>query len=168
MPRFWIAAAAEFNISAVQAEIDSRVRQPSSSDSEEEDEVHRVLGVPDEWEKMEVIRTEVVRWASIWGGVACWPDSLELMFQAACAEGRQRTIDWSLEVWSHMETGRQLLQLLENLDGELPDHPYVLRVLWREYRNAISTLVEGTTIIKTRVNMVNPGMFALKGESSEI
>ena len=46
----------------------------------------------DRWKYLAGLRVEIQRWGSIWGGVTCWPESLEVMFSEACRTGQDSAI----------------------------------------------------------------------------
>ena len=128
--------------------------------SENDDEREEVL---QEWSKLQDLRFQINRWASIWGGVHFWPDSLQSLFTTVCSQGVQAVNDWSLQVWQHADAGRELLAACRALDGELPEEFYAIRIMWREYSKLIELLVQGITIIETRVAVINPDMFRVQG-----
>jgi hypothetical protein len=117
----------------------------------------------DGWKYLAKLRVEIQRWGSIWGGITCWPESLEVMFLGACRTGHESVMELSYEVWRHADAGRLLLREIERMDGKLPDNPYALKMLWNEYSTLHHLLIRGITIIEARMNALNPGIFRLPG-----
>ena len=90
----WLTQSREFDVAKVLTYLrdagrpdrqdvgdDDQGRQPDASDSDEMEEVQ-------EWSRLKILRYEVNRWASAWGGLLYWGDSLDEGFHDACARGR--------------------------------------------------------------------------------
>jgi len=115
----------------------------------------------DEWERLQALQQIVTQWGSKWGGISAWSYSLEDEFQMAYFGGKDTLLEWSQEVWSHADAGRDLLQELESWDGRLPTNPQQVRILWSNFWILHRTLITGIVSIETRVNALHLGMFTV-------
>lgn len=118
----------------------------------------------EEWDRMQVLNRIVKQWSSIWGGLLCWPMRLEDMFREISSQGTDESImDWSIHVWEHADVGRVLLDEVEHWTGRLPvQDPRAMKILWKEFQGMHFLLVQGITIIETRVSVLNPGVFSVR------
>lgn len=165
----WLMHPHEFDCAQVLASL------RSSSNVTHVEDLQEGLAVDDspetklpEWRRLQILRFQINLWASIWGGVQFWSDSLQQIFTSVCSEGTQAVNNWSLEIWRHADAGRELLVACKGLEGDLPDEPYAIRIMWREYSKLIELLVQGITIIDTRLAVVNPDMFTVRGRPDSV
>jgi hypothetical protein len=152
----------EINIKAVLTNFQFRFprqleqKSADSGSDEEEDDF-------EEWERMQELNRIVRQWTSIWGGVLCWPMSLEEMFRDVCPRGDEAMMDWSIQIWEHADVGHLLLEEVECWTGRLPvQDARAMKIFWKEFQGMHYLLVQGITIIETRVSVLNPGFFSVR------
>ena len=113
---------------------------------------------------MQELNRIVRLWSSVWSGLLCWPMRLEDMFREVYKRGDDEEImRWSVEVWEHADSGRLLLEEVEHWSGRLPvQDARAMKILWKEFQGMHYLLVQGITIIETRVSVLNPGFFSVR------
>jgi hypothetical protein len=153
----------------IQAELKSFHRQfprkfvRTSSDDNDHDGSDSDDDNWEEWERMQVLNRIVRLWSSIWGGLICWPMRLEDMFREVFSGGDDVIMEWSIQVWEHADVGRTLLDEVEHWTGRLPvQDPRAMKILWKEFQGMHYLLIQGITIIETRVSVLNPGIFSVR------
>lgn len=104
-----------------------------------------------ELERLERLSQTIMRWASGWGGVAYWPETLDLAYARACKEGQQG--QWQEDLVNHASVGRRLLVQLHSMGGRLPKERYKTRELWRSQVSLVEMLVMGITTINIRCSV---------------
>lgn len=108
------------------------------------------------------LRDHVIRWASRWGGVAVWPDVMEVQWETVLKHGgKGRARLWVKEMWTHADNGHDLLRRLDSMERVLPVHPLAMRLLWREQLKMCKVLYEGIAVIETRVDILKRRLFTL-------
>lgn len=142
-------------------QLDNSSLNRSKIPEEEEEEEWELEEEWLEWERLQALERIVAQWGSKWGGVSAWSHSLEDEFQMAYFGGKEALVEWSQEVWSHADAGRDLLQELESWDGRLPTSPQEMRILWSHFRTLHRTLITGIVSIEARVNALHLGMFTV-------
>jgi len=117
----------------------------------------------EEWDRMNELFRIVRTWSSIWGGWLCWTMALEDMFRQVYAQGDNAIMDWSMGVWEHADAGRLLLEEVERWTGRLPvQDPRAMKIFWNSFQSMHYILIQGITIIETRVSVLNPGYFSVR------
>jgi len=107
------------------------------------------------------LHIEVNNWAAIWGGLLSWTFQLEVEFQEVYMLGSDAVDQWSEKVWSHADVGRCLLDKINSWEDVLPKNPRMVKLLWKHYQHLHWILVRGITIIETRVDALQPGIFTV-------
>ncbi|TEB23693.1 hypothetical protein FA13DRAFT_1797878 [Coprinellus micaceus] len=110
------------------------------------------------------------QWASIWGGISVWPESLEVLFttaaatqQAPQASSEERTHEFMLQAMTHAEHGKSLLRLLQNIEGILPSETRALKLLWKMHTDTAVMLATGIATIDARVSVMKKHQFTIEG-----
>jgi len=116
----------------------------------------------EEWDRMQELNRIVRQWSSIWGGLLCWPLHLEDQFREVYDRGDDEIMEWSIGVWEHADLCRLLLEEVELWTGRLPVHePRAIKILWKECVGMHYLLVQGITLLETRVSVLHPGVFSV-------
>jgi hypothetical protein len=111
---------------------------------------------------MQELNRLVRQWSSIWGGGLCWPMSLEDMFREVYPRGDDAIMEWSIQIWEHADVGRLLLEEVECWTGRLPvEDARAMKIFWKQFQGMHFLLIQGITIIETRVSVLNPGFFSM-------
>ena len=153
----------EVDIKAALVKFQSRFpRNFEQSKSDDDDDSSNDDGL-EEWERMHELNRIVRQWTSVWGGGLCWPMSLEEMFRAVYPRGDEAIMDWSVQIWEHADVGHLLLEEVECWTGRLPvQDARAMKIFWKEFQGMHYLLVQGITIIETRVSILNPGYFSVR------
>lgn len=116
------------------------------------------------------IEESAKRWASVWGGITTWEESLEVMFQGAAfsRDSVARIDQFMLDVLTHANTGRDLLHLLTRLDGELPTDHKAIKILWKLHTKTAVMLLSGIAMIEARVSVLKRQMFVVSEDRHQV
>lgn len=139
------------------------VGQEGSADNNSDSSPDGIDDELEEWERMQELSRIVREWTSVWGGIICWPMSLEDKFREVLPRGDEVIMNWSLQIWEHADVGRLLLDEVECWTGRLPvQDERAMKIFWKEFQGMHYLLVQGITIIETRVSALNPGYFSVR------
>lgn len=106
------------------------------------------------------LRDDIKIWCSYWGGIQAWPETFELIFHRASKRGKDKVGRFIERVLVHELRGKSLLRQLQFIEGSLPDSEAVLRSLWSYQQEQVITLVQGITIIQTKLPILRRISFA--------
>ncbi|KAJ3570347.1 hypothetical protein NP233_g4470 [Leucocoprinus birnbaumii] len=109
--------------------------------------------------RFRVIKGQVVEWLSQWGGVANWPEWLEMSYNEA--KKYYRVDDWFEQVWDQADKGRCLETRLFEMYGTLPKEHYKVKELYRRAMELVHLLAKATALIEIRVPLI-PDKFAIQ------
>lgn len=109
------------------------------------------------------LRSDIQQWASHWGGVSAWPYTFEILFFRALARGPERVQHFINVLGGHELKGKVLLLSLQTFQGGLPDskNPFAIPLLWSYQQEQLMTLVQGLTIIQTRVPFMSQSIHSV-------
>jgi hypothetical protein len=94
-------------------------------------------------------------WHSGWGPIHQWPRLFENGFGDAKALGRSGA--WVDEIQLVVEDGRRLINELHiAVNGSFPAEDWMIRDMWRSSLALMSHLLEGVTVLETRLEIVAP------------
>ncbi|KAJ3560577.1 hypothetical protein NP233_g10747 [Leucocoprinus birnbaumii] len=111
-------------------------------DVEEFPEAHRFAAI----EEM------VVAWLSKWGGLANWPDWLEMSYIKAAK--KDQLDRWLEQVWDQADQGRRLETRLFQLYGTLPEQHYKVKELYRRSVDLVHLLAKAIALIEIRAPLI--------------
>lgn len=101
------------------------------------------------------VRHQLLQWNAQWGPIRHWPRLFEDAFGDAKEQGRSGP--WVEEIQSVVEDGRKLVRQLEQvIDGSLPADSWMIRDSWRSSLSLMAHLLEGITVLETRLEIVAP------------
>jgi hypothetical protein len=101
------------------------------------------------------IRQQLLQWNTDWGPIHQWPRHFEDGFGDAKDDGRSGP--WVEEIQVVVEDGRRLVQELQHaLNGSLPMEDWMIRDVWRSSLSLMAHLLEGITVLETRLEIVAP------------
>lgn len=103
-------------------------------------------------QRLLALREKVVYWASGWGGIVMWPDTLNMSLLHA-VNGVQ-VERFTKEIFRHASSGRRLLATLQQIEGSLPEEEWQVKELWRISVELVQILVKGITIMESRVSLL--------------
>jgi hypothetical protein len=108
------------------------------------------------------------QWSTVWGGISAWPESLEAMFIGASQWGDDsRVREFTLQTMMHAESGKNLLRLLQCVDGQLPTEPRAVKLLVKMHLETAVLLATGIATLEARVSVLKKRYFTVS-DSSEI
>ncbi|KAJ3569443.1 hypothetical protein NP233_g5046 [Leucocoprinus birnbaumii] len=102
--------------------------------------------------RFRVIEGQAVEWMSKWGGVASWPEWLEMSYDEAMKTYRFN--EWFEEVWDHADRGRRLETRLFELHGTLPKEHFRVKELYRRAMELVHLLAKAIALIEIRVALI--------------
>lgn len=101
------------------------------------------------------VRQKLSQWHVEWGPIHQWPRLFENAFSDAKEQGHSCL--WVEEIQSVVEDGRKLIRQLEHaIDGSLPGEPWMIRDIWQSSMSLMAHLLEGITVLETRLEIVAP------------
>ncbi|KAJ3557409.1 hypothetical protein NP233_g11750 [Leucocoprinus birnbaumii] len=102
--------------------------------------------------RFRVIEEQAVEWLSNWGGVANWPEWLEMSYNEA--KKYYRVNDWFEQVWDQADKGRRLETRLFEMYGTLPKEHYQVKELYRRSMELLHLLAKAIALIEIRVPLI--------------
>lgn len=113
-----------------------------------------------QWVDLMELRESVISWSSVWGGIKAWPETLEILFSRANRRGPEKLRRFVERLLLHEAHGKRFFRELQSLDGMLPTGQAPLRSLWNFQQEQIVTMVEGLTIIQTKLPILRRTAFS--------
>ncbi|KAF9521431.1 hypothetical protein CPB83DRAFT_900736 [Crepidotus variabilis] len=111
--------------------------------------------------EMEKLRRHVIQWASAWGGVMVWDDSLDYFFQQACLVNEDTIYRLVSGLWRKATLGRAIYaELLVWCQKGLPDNPVALWSVWQEIQELMKVTITGVARIEVRLHILKQGVFS--------
>ncbi|KAJ3556943.1 hypothetical protein NP233_g11863 [Leucocoprinus birnbaumii] len=113
----------------------------------------------EELRRFRAIEVQVVEWLSKWGGIAHWPEWLEMSYNEAVKY--YGVEDWFEQVWDQADKGRRLETRLFEMYGSLPKEHYKVKELYRRSTELLHLLAKATALIEIRVPLI-PDKYAIQ------
>jgi hypothetical protein len=66
---------------------------------------------------------------------------------------------------THTENGKNLLRLLQSVEGQLPTNPRAIKLLFKMHLDTAVMLAMGIATLETRVSLLKKKQFAVSGSN---
>jgi hypothetical protein len=101
------------------------------------------------------VQKKVSLWNADWGPIHQWPRLFETKF--GDAKEKECSDDWVENIQLVVENGWKIAhQLRQAVEGNLPSNDWMVRDLWRSSLSLMADLLEGITVLETRLEIVAP------------
>lgn len=111
------------------------------------------------------VRKKVSLWNAEWGPIRHWPRLFENEF--GDAKEKQCSGEWVDGVQLVVDEGRKIVnQLQQAVEANLPSDDWMVRDLWRSSLLLMAHLLEGITVLETRLEIVAPYPYESIGQYS--